>query len=94
MTDDQDRHLPRWRAPMDVEDARRYQTRAIKAAERIMYEAYEAGDDAMTLKAATRVTQGVQTLIRVIEAGEIVERIERLEEIVEKQQRNGAFHRN
>jgi ubiquinone biosynthesis protein UbiJ len=64
---------------MDAADARRYMTRAVKTAEKIMYQAFERGDDDMALKAATRITQGVQTLLKVIEVDELEARIEALE---------------
>ena len=92
-----DNHLPKWRAPMDTSDLRRYVMRAVKTAERIMYDAYERGDDDTALKACTRLTQAGQTYLKVLEADELEERIEALEERVEEQRTaaNGhAYRRN
>jgi hypothetical protein len=72
-------HLPKWRANMDTGDLRRYVTRAVKAAERIMYDAYGRGDEDLALKACTRLTQAAQTYLKVLEADELEERIEALE---------------
>jgi len=80
---DGDRHLPEWRAPMDLEGARRRQMRAVKTAERIMYDAYEEGDDELALTAATRLTQAVRCYVKVVEASEIEERISALESAVQ-----------
>ena len=81
--------LPKWRAPLDVEDVQRYTTRAVKAAERIMYDAYAAGDYELALKACTRLTQAAQTYLKVREAGEMEERVEALERAVEARSTNG-----
>lgn len=91
-----DNHLPQWRAPMDGEDLRRYQTRAVKAAERILYDSYEEGDRDAALKAVTRLTQAVQCYLRVLEAHELEERVAALEEAQERREAtNGtAFTRN
>ena len=80
--------LPRWRAPIDTDSLPRYSTRAVKAAERILYDAYEAGDDEMALKAVTRLTQAVQTHLKALEAAELEERVSALEEALNSQ-RNG-----
>jgi hypothetical protein len=80
--------LPRWRAPIDLDSLPRYSTRAVKAAERILYDAYEAGDDDMALKAVTRLTQAVQTHLKALEAAELEERVSALEAAVEHR-RNG-----
>ena len=96
MSEDTDgRHLPKWRANMDTGDLRRYVMRAVKTAERIMYDSYEAGDDDTALKAATRLTQAAQTYLKVLEADELEERIEALEETVEQRaaQANGHTYR-
>lgn len=74
--------LPRWRANMDVSDLRRYTMRAVKAAERILYDAYDAGDTDTALKAVTRLTQAAQTYLKVLEADDLEARIEALEEAV------------
>jgi hypothetical protein len=74
--------LPKWRASMDVSDLRRYTTRAVKTAERIMYDAYDEGDTDTALKAVTRLTQAAQTYLKVLEADELEARIEALEEAV------------
>lgn len=92
-----DRHLPRWRAPMDAADARRYMTRAVKTAEKIMYESYERGDVDTTLAACTRITQATQVLLKCIDADELTARIERLEtrnDIIERAIQNGHHHVN
>jgi hypothetical protein len=81
--------LPRWRAPIDLDSLPRYSTRALKAAERILYDAYEAGDDEMALKAVTRLTQAVQTHLKALEATELEERLSALEEAFERSRRNG-----
>lgn len=70
-----DRHLPKWRAPADVGDMRRYQARAVKAAERLLYDAYERGDDDTALKAVTRLTQAVQCYLKVL-VHDLEERVE------------------
>lgn len=75
-----DWHLPEWRSPMDLDATRRRQMRAVKAAERIMYDSYERGDVETALKACTRLTQAVRCYIRVLEAQEFEDRISRLEE--------------
>jgi len=76
----EDRHLPRWNKLDDLEDARRRQMRAVKTAERIMYEAYEAGKTDLALTASTRLTQAVRCYLKVMEATDFEKRIERLEE--------------
>lgn len=76
------RHLPRWNKLDDLEDARRRQMRAVKTAERIMYDAYEEGDDELALTAATRLTQAVRCYVKVVEASEIEQRISSLENAV------------
>ena len=92
MPESDDRHLPRWRAPMDTGDLRRYVNRAVKAAERIMYDAYERGDDDLALKACTRLTQAAQTYLKVLEADELEERIEALEEWAENDRSTSNGH--
>ncbi|PEN10383.1 hypothetical protein CRI94_17350 [Longibacter salinarum] len=77
--------LPRWRANMDAKDLRRYVMRAVKAAERIMYDAYDRGDEDMSLKACTRLTQAAQTYLKVLEADELEERLEAVEKALENQ---------
>jgi hypothetical protein len=67
---------------MDTTDLRRYVNRAVKASERIMYDAYERGEDDLALKAATRLTQAAQTYLKVLEADELEDRIEALEKTV------------
>lgn len=79
------KHLPKWRATMDTGDLRRYVTRAVKCAERVMYDAYERGDEERALTAATRLQQAARTYLKVLEADELEERIERLEEWAEGQ---------
>jgi uncharacterized small protein (DUF1192 family) len=90
-----DHHLPKWRKPIDTGDLRRYVMRAVKTAERIMYDAYEGGDKETALKACTRLTQAGQTYLKVLEADELEERIEALEETVEQRaaQTNGHTYR-
>jgi len=75
--------LPKWRASMDTSDLRRYTMRAVKAAERILYDSYDRGDTDTALKAVTRLTQAAQTYLKVLEADELEERIEALEEAIE-----------
>ena len=65
---------------MDASDLRRYTMRAVKAAERIMYDSYERGDTDTALKAVTRLTQAAQCYLKVLEADELEERIEAIEE--------------
>jgi len=77
-----DEHLPRWRSPMEPDDLLRYATRAVKAAERVMYDSYAAGDRDMCLKAVTRLTQAAQMYVKVVEVAELEERVEALEERV------------
>jgi len=79
-------HLPKWRANMDTGDLRRYVTRAVKAAERVMYDAYGRGDEDLALKACTRLTQAAQTYLKVLEADELEERIEALEARINSRQ--------
>jgi len=67
---------------MDTEDLRRYVNRAVKAAERIMYDAYERGDDELALTAATRLTQAVRCYLEAVEATDIEDRISALESAV------------
>lgn len=74
--------LPRWRATLDVQDLQKRQTRSVKAAERILYDAYERGDEELALKAVTRLTQAVQTYLKVLEAAELEDRLAALEEAV------------
>ena len=88
-TESDERHLPKWRANMDVSDLRRYTMRAVKTAERIMYDSYERGDTDTALKAVTRLTQAAQTYLKVLEADELEERIEALE-AWQQAQRNGT----
>jgi hypothetical protein len=54
----------------------------VKTAERIMYRAYDRGDEEQALKALTRLTQANQTYLKVLEADELEARIEALEEAV------------
>jgi uncharacterized small protein (DUF1192 family) len=70
---------------MDTTDLRRYVNRAVKTAERIMYDAYDAGDTDTALKAVTRLTQAAQAYLKVIEADELEARIAALEKWVEEQ---------
>jgi len=74
--------LTKWRKLGTAEDARRLQWRAVKTAERIMYKAYDRGDEEQALKALTRLNQANQTYLKVLEADELEERIEALEEAV------------
>jgi uncharacterized small protein (DUF1192 family) len=85
-------HLPRWRAPVDVDDLTRYQTRAVKAANRMMYDAFERGDVDTALKANTRLTQAVQTCLKVLQVGELEERVQALEQAQEQRSTNGIMH--
>ena len=78
--------LPKWRAPLDPSDLMRYATRAVKTAERIMYDAYQDGERELALKACTRLTQAAQTYVRVVEAAELEERVAKLERAVEARQ--------
>jgi hypothetical protein len=71
---------------MDVNDLRRYMTRAVKCAERIMYDAYDDGDRETALKAVTRLTQASHALLKVVEADELVARVEALEAAMEERQ--------
>jgi hypothetical protein len=81
MPDSQDENnLPRWCKLDTVEDLRRRQMRALKTAERIMYESYENGDMEGALKAATRLTQAARCYLKTVEAHELEERVEALEE--------------
>ena len=89
-----DRHLPKWRAPADVGDMRRYQTRAVKAAERLLYDAYERGDDDTALKAVTRLTQAVQCYLKVLQVHDLEERVEALETAMQSQPRANGLPRN
>ena len=65
---------------MDTSDLRRYTMRAVKTAERIMYDSYERGDEDTALKAVTRLTQAAQCYMKVLEADEFEERLEAVEE--------------
>jgi hypothetical protein len=81
MSDSQDENrLPKWCKLDSVEDVRRRQMRALKTAERIMYDAYENGDTDTALKAATRVTQATRCYLKTVEADEVMDRLEALEE--------------
>jgi hypothetical protein len=81
MSDSQDENnLPRWCKLDTVEDLRRRQMRALKTAERIMYESYENGDMEGALKAATRLTQAARCYLKTVEADEVMDRLEALEE--------------
>ena len=82
-----DRHLPKWRAAADVGDMRRYQTRAVKAADRLLYDAYERGDDETALKAVTRLTQAVRCYLKVLQVHDLEERVEALEQAMERARR-------
>lgn len=64
-----ERHLPAWRKPLDSDDLQRYATRAVKGAERIMYDAYERGDDETALAAAGRLTQAIRAYRHLLETG-------------------------
>lgn len=76
--------LPRWRATADVKDLARHATRAVKAAERILYDSYADGDRDMALKAVTRLTQAVQAHTKVLELADLADRLEALESAVER----------
>jgi hypothetical protein len=84
MSDDNTPHLPRWRALMDVGDAMRLQMRAVKAAERLMYDAYERGDREACRKAANTVTQASRAYVKMAEVHELEARVERLERLHER----------
>jgi hypothetical protein len=71
---------------MDADDLRRYMTRAVKCAERIMYDAYDDGDRETALKAVTRLTQASHALLKVLEAHELEERVTALEEAMHARQ--------
>ena len=94
MHETDNRHLPRWRAPADVDDMRRYQTRAVKSAERLLYDAYERGDDDTALKAVTRLTQAVQCYLKVLQVHDLEERVEALEEQMQSQPATNGIRRN
>lgn len=81
--------LPRWRATADVDDLARHATRAVKAAERILYDSYAEGDRSMALKAVTRLTQAVQAHTKVLELADLADRMEALEEAVEQLREQG-----
>ena len=84
--------LPKWRAPIDTDSLTRYSTRAVKAAERILYDAYNRGDDELALKAATRLTQAVQTHLKALEFAELEERLSALEAAVERRSNGHAYN--
>ncbi|NBB85240.1 MAG: hypothetical protein GVY12_03325 [Bacteroidetes bacterium] len=84
--------LPRWRAQIDTDALPRYSTRAVKAAERILYDTYERGDDEMALKAVTRLTQAVQTHLKALEAAELEERVRALEDALSRQNGRHAYN--
>ena len=88
----EEQHLPRWRSPMAPADLMRYATRAVKAAERIMYDSYAEGDREMTLKAVTRLTQAAQMYARVVEVAELEERVAAIEASLEA--RKNGIHVN
>jgi len=89
-----DRHLPKWRAPADVDDMRRYQTRAVKAAERLLYDSYERGDNDTALKAVTRLTQAVRCYLKVLQVHDLEERVEALEDAMQSQRTTNGLPRN
>lgn len=76
---DEENHLPRWRAVGNLSDVRRLQWRAVKAAERIVYDAYEDGDREECRKAVTSLSNAVRAYMSVVEAEDLEQRIERLE---------------
>lgn len=79
------RPLRRWRAVGDLDDARRIQWRAVRAAERVMYDPQATRSE--VLNAVTRITQAVRCYLAVIEAAELEARVAALEELL--QTRNG-----
>lgn len=86
---DETPRLPRWRAVGDLSDARRLQWRAVKASERLVYDAYEAGDREEARKAVTTLTQATRAYVSIVEKHELEERLERVERAIETQ----ALHR-
>lgn len=87
-SEDESPHLPRWRAVGDVSDARRLQWRAVKSAERLIYDYYEQGDREGCRKAVTALTQAIRCYASVVELDELEARIERLERVYASE--NGA----
>lgn len=80
----EDRHLPRWRALDGTEDVRRRTMRAMRAAERILYDAYDRGDQETALSACTRLQQCARTYLKALEVDELESRLERVEQLHER----------
>jgi diphthamide biosynthesis methyltransferase len=76
--------LPRWRTPLDTRKLTKQTTRAVKACERIMYEAYADGDTELALKATTRLQQCAQTHLKALDAADLAERVEALERALKR----------
>jgi hypothetical protein len=87
--DSNEKSLPKWCALDSVEDVRRRQMRAVKTAERVMYDAYENGDLDRALTAATRLTQATRAYLKTVEAHEVVDRLDALEDRYDRM-RNGV----
>lgn len=93
MSDSEERHLPRWRALDDGRDVRRRVMRALRCAERLMYERYEQGDHEGALDAVTRVQQAARCYLKAMEVHSLERRVEALEErLSEPTQRTNGTH--
>lgn len=67
----------------DLSDARRLQWRAVKAAERLLYDQYEDGDREEARKAVTTLTQATRAYVSIVETSEMEERLENVEQALE-----------
>ena len=69
--------LRKWRKPGELDDLKMRVWRAVRAAERVMYD--ERSTRSEVLKAATTMQQSARTYVSILEADDLLERIEALE---------------
>lgn len=84
--------LRKWRKADGLEKLRMRVHRALRTAEKVMYQAGREGDRSDALRAATVVQQTARTYLKVLEVDELEERVEALEQAYENT--NGQLHYN
>lgn len=76
--------LRMWRKPGDLDDLRMRQWRALRAAERVMYD--DKSTRSQVISAVHAMTQASRAYIKVVEVHELEERLEAVEKALENQQ--------
>lgn len=77
----------RWRKTGGLSDVQRIAWRAMKLAEHVAYD--DGATKAEILSASARLTQAVQTYLKVLEAADLTERVEALERALQARE-NGT----